>query len=164
MGDESSMKITVSLYVEEKKWSMCKELGFNMSSEVELLMDMLVSTSLLEDDPSVVKAVGRKHRLEKEMKLVDKRRAEMEEEYVRVSEQEKVYQMKLAQIEDNKEFSKRIREFNKVIVRNDYSLKRVMLDPETAKHLVVLSEYETIWTETKVLQQINRVRKFMEGF
>lgn len=154
---------TVSLYLLANKWDMCKEFGFNMSEEVDKLMDLLLATSLTDNDPEAIKTLSRRHKLEKELRLIEKRKTEMTEEYGRVVEQDNRYKMKLAQIEENKKLSKLLREFNKIIARHEYSFKEVMADSETEAVIEQLSEYED-WPETKVLQQINRVRKYMEGF
>lgn len=161
------MKTTVSLYVEENKWKFCKELGFNMSEELEKLMDLLLATSLTDNDPEATQTISRRHKLEKELRMVEKRKEEMSIEYTRVVEQENRYKLKFAAIEKNKQFSKQMREFNKIIVKNDYSLKDVMNDKATLPMLEILNEFDPesdMWTETKVLTQINRVRRYMEGF
>lgn len=157
------MKKTVSLYIDELKWVTVKKLGFNMSDEVEKLIDLLIS-SAIEIDEEDRQSVSRKKRLERDLEILEQQKEKKEKELERVVLQSEKFQEKLKVIEENREQSKLIRELNDVIINNEYSLANVQNDPRTEQLLKRLSIFGIPWTEGKLISHIAEIRKYLEGF
>ncbi len=140
-------KITASIYVEEEDWELCKRLGYNMSEEVRSLIDLLIATSLSEDDGTTTKRVmSRKRRLEEKLVLLEKKRESTADELRVVIKQESRFKEKLKIIEKNKLYSAYIRDLNKVVLDHNYDMGKVMGDDRTTVILEKLAKFGPEWT------------------
>lgn len=158
-------KITASIYVEEGDWELCKRLGYNMSEEVRSLMDLLIATSLAEDDGTTTERVtSRKRKLEEKLVLLEKKKETTEEELREVVKQESRFKEKLKIIEKNKLYSAYVRDLNKVVLDHSYDMGKVMGDDRTTVILGKLTEFGPEWTEITVLGHINKLRRYLEGY
>lgn len=156
-------KRTVSLYVDELKWETVKRLGFNMSNEVEKLIDILISTAIDTDDEER-KSVTRKKRIERDLEIIEQQRVKKEKELERVSLQSVRFEEKLKVIEENREQSKLIRQLNDVIISHEYKLAAIQGDMRTVLLLEKLNAFGVVWSEGKLISHIGEIRKYLEGF
>ena len=65
------MKKTVSPYVDASNWDLCRQLGFNMSEEIDKLLEILISTALEIQDEEGRVMMTRRIRLEKHIGLLE---------------------------------------------------------------------------------------------
>lgn len=156
-------KKTVSPYVHADNWDLCRELGYNMSEEIDNLMETLIGIKLQETDEKGAETMSMKRKLQRQLEMIDSKREEVMEKLEKAIEREKRFKLQLKTIQKNREYSAAIRDLNELILRHQYKIQKVLTD----------NKYEGIekklqgfgrWAQSDLASQVIKIRRMVEGY
>lgn len=157
------MKKTVSPYVNASNWDLCREFGYNMSEEIDKLMEILIATALDIKDEEGKVIMTRRIRLERQIELLDNKKDQLAKELEIATEQEIRFKAKLKSIEENRIYTDLIKDLNEVVLENGYRIKKILED-ERAIEIMKKLEDTGLWTNSSLPAHVSRFRKLVEGF